>query len=125
MGWQIALFRFGLFACLVLAIVVATQFDITDSVVSIWNQTPTAHAAQVAAKGAAARQASCLSAQARSPKSEYPSSCYANDPVLRGMPSDQARANVKGFLIALIPLLILLLAVVWFGIRMARRSRVD
>ncbi len=121
--WQLRLFRVGLLACAVLAIVVVTQFSIIDSVVAIWNGNPTADATAAAVDAASEAKSVCLSAETRTPKTEYPSHCYRADAAYHGMPGDQALANVKSFLVILTALFALLLAVVLLGLRMARESR--
>ena len=123
MDWQLGLFRIGLFACVVWAVVVATQFDVVGSAVAVWNRNPTSHAAQRSVTDAAKRQTACLTSQAHAPSAQYPSSCYSNDPTFRGMPRDQAETNLRSFLIAISPLPFLLLGVVSLGLRMAGASR--
>ena len=123
MDWRLGLFRIGLFVCVVWAVMVATQFDVVGSAVAIWSRSPTAHEAQASVSDAAKRQSSCLSAHAHAPSSEYPSSCYSNDPTFRGMPRDQAETNLRSFLIAISALPLLLLGVVSLGLRMAGASR--
>ncbi len=125
MDWQLGLFRIGLFVCVALSVVAVTQFDIADSAVAIWNHNPTAYAARLSVTVAANRQSACLSAHAHSPSTEYPSSCYSNDPTFRGMSADQAVTNLRGFLIFVIPLPFLFVGVVLLGLRMARASRAD
>jgi len=123
--WQLGLFRFGLFACVVCAAMVITQFDVVDSAVAIWNHSPTAQSAEAAVTEATKRQSACLSAQSHASSTEYPSSCYFNDSTFRGMPRDHAVANLEGFLIAALALSFLLLGVVSLGLRMARASYPD
>jgi len=125
MDWKLGLFRIGLFACVVWAVVVATQFDVVGSAVAVWNRNPTSHAAQRSVTDAAKRQTACLTSQAHAPSAEYPSSCYSNDPTFRGMPRDQAIANLRDFLITISPLPFLLFGVVSLGLRMARESRAE
>lgn len=125
MNWRLELFRFGLFACAVGAVIVVTEFDIVDSSAAIWNHSPTAQAAEDSVTDAAKRQSACLSAQLHASSTEYPSSCYFNDPSFRGMPSDRAVTNLEGFLIAALALSFLLLGVVTLGVRMARASYPD
>jgi hypothetical protein len=125
MDWRLVLFRIGLFVCVVWAVVVATQFDVAGSAVAIWNHSPTAHEAQASARDAGKRQSACLSAEAHAPSAEYPASCYSNDPTFRGMPRDQAIANLRGFLITVSPLPFLFFGVVSLGLRMARESRAE
>ena len=122
MDWQLGLFRFGLLACVVWAVIIVTQFDIVDSAVAVWNHSPTAQAAEASVTDAAKRQSACLSAQSHASSTEYPSSCYFNDPTFRGMPRDLAVANMESFLIAAMALPFLLLGVVSLGLRMARAS---
>ena len=119
MDWQVAFFRIGLFVCVVWAVVVSTQFDLVDATVAIWAGNPSS----VALTDAAKRQATCLSAHARSPNAEYPSHCYSHDSNFRGMPYDQAIASLKGFLIALSPLPFLFFGVVSLGLRISRTRR--
>ena len=125
MDWRLGIFRFGLLACVVWVVVVATQFDIVDSVVAIWNHNPTAYVAGLSVTVAAKRQSACLSAHAQAPSTEFPSSCYYNDPTFRGLPGDEAVANLKGFLITVSLLPFLLIGVVSLGLRMAIAGRID
>ena len=125
MHWQLRLFRFGLFASVVWGVIVVTQFDIVDSAVAIWNHSPTAQAAEDSVTDAAKRQSACLSAQSHASSTEYPSSCYFNDPTFRGMPRDHAVVNLESFLIAAMAWPFLLLGVVLLGLRMARASYPD
>jgi hypothetical protein len=125
MDWQLTFFRAGLFACVVWAVVVSTQFDIVDATVAIWAGNPTSNAAQASLIDAANRQSACLSAHANSPSAEYPSTCYSHDPSFRGMPHDQAAATIMAFLLTLLPLPFLMFGVVSLGLRMARANRAD
>ena len=125
MKWRLRLFRFGLFACVALAIVAATQFHIVNYVVAIWNGNPTADTIAAVTLAATDRKAACSSAETRSATTEYPSHCYPIYPSFPGLPGDKAWENVEGFLMTGLALFVLLLAVVSLGLRMAIANRAD
>ena len=124
MDWQLGLFRFGLLACFVAAIFAATQFEIGQSVVAIWNQNPTSQ--ELTAKDVAAvkRLAAYQSTEAKAKVVEYPSACYPSVKSFRGLTRDTAIANVRAFLMTISALFVTLFATVFLGLRMARESRV-
>jgi hypothetical protein len=125
LDWRLRVFRLGLVGCVVLAVVAVTQFDIVSSAVAIWNRNPTAHAIAAAVSGAAERESNCLTNEAHTPQAEFPSSCYSHDLSFRGMPGDEAFANLEGFLGTLAVLFAMLFGVITLGLRMARESRVS
>lgn len=124
MDWRLSFFRFGMLACIVLAIFIVTQFDIVNSAVAIWNHNPTSREVAIANETVVARRTACLSAETKATKIEYPSRCYSSDPPFRGLPREIAIENVEGFLITGLALLVAMLSVVFMGTRMARESRI-
>ena len=124
MDWRLSFFRFGMLACIVLAIFIATQFDIVESAVAIWNHNPTSEEATAANDAAVERKTACLSGETKKTTIEYPSHCYSSDPPFRGLPREIAIENVEGFLITGLALLAAIVSVVFIGIQMARESRI-
>jgi len=123
MDWQLGVFRFGLLACFLGPMFAATQFDIAQSIVAIWNHNPSTE--EVSAEDAATgRQlAACLSAEAKKRVIEFPSTCYPRNLSFRGLARDSALANVRGFVLTASALFITMFSVTILGLRMARESR--
>jgi hypothetical protein len=120
MDWQLSLFRFGLLACFCGALFIATQFDIAESTLAIWNHNPTTEEIAAADVAAVNAKKMCLAKKAKT--TEYLASCYPDAPPFRGLPREKAAANVRNFLACGMPLLMAMLALVLLGRRMAREK---
>lgn len=123
MDWQLGIFRFGLLACFLGTMFAATQFDIGQSIVAIWNRNPTTGEIAAEDTTAAKMLAACLLAEAKMRVIEFPSNCYPRNPGFRGLARDSALANVQGFALTGLALFLTMFSVVFLGLRMARESR--
>jgi hypothetical protein len=124
MDWQLSLFRIGMLMCIVGAILIATQFQITDSIVAIWNWNPTLQETAAANSVASIKQRTCLAERAGKVTSEFNGICPNDAPSSHGLARDIAFANIQAFLSASVALVAMLVAVVWLGVRMAQESDV-
>jgi hypothetical protein len=124
MDWQLSLFRIGMLMCIVGAILIATQFQITDSIVAIWSWNPTLQETAAANSAASVKQRTCLAERAGKVTSEFNGICPNDAPSSHGLARDIAFANIQAFLSASVALVAILVAVVWLGVRMARESDV-
>ncbi|HVE03142.1 MAG TPA: hypothetical protein VNB30_03695 [Rhizomicrobium sp.] len=122
MDWQLGLFRLGMLMCIVGAILIATQFQITDSIVAIWNWNPTLQETAAANSAASLKQQACLAERAGKVTSEFNGICPNDAPSSHGLARDLAFANIRAFLSASMALVAILATVVWLGVRMARES---
>jgi len=120
MDWQLVVFRSGLLACAILALVAATQFDIAASAEAVWNHNLTTEEIVGAREVAAMHQADCLAVKAKT--TEYPASCYRDPPTQRGLPSEKAMENIRWLVTTVTALLIVLFSVVVVGVRMGREN---
>lgn len=120
--WELTAFRAGAILCLVLAAILATRFDIAESVLAIQNGNPTTSALAASNAVLARTRDACTNSALHQPSEEFPSNCLYNDTILRGLPRDQAVANIQGFLICASALAILLSVVIWLGYRMIKES---
>jgi hypothetical protein len=124
MDWQLGIFRFGLLVCFLGPMFAATQFEIAQSIVAIWNHNPTAQEISADEAAKAKRLSACLSAEDKMKVIEFPSTCYPSSPGFRGLNRDSALENVRGFVVTSLALFITMFSVVFLGLRMARESRV-
>lgn len=124
MDWQLSFFRFGMLFCIIGAIVTASQFDIVESSVAVWNHNPTTQETDAANDAAVQAKTACLLAEKKSKVKEYPSGCYPADTTFKGLTRDKALANVEGFLVFAVILMTGTILTVLLGIRMSRESRV-
>jgi hypothetical protein len=70
--WAVNLFRAGVAACVVWLVVIITQFDVTASVVAIWNHNPSITEIAAARQASEARVQNCALHISSMQKQEFP-----------------------------------------------------
>ena len=121
--WRLFVFRWGLLACFVGAIVIAVDFDIVDSVSAVLNGNPTTAEVDAANLALARKDVACTMVVQRGLSVEYPPNCSHDTVMVHGLPRDQAISNIEFFCGGVLLLLTTIGLLARLGVNMNREAR--
>jgi hypothetical protein len=119
--WAVNLFRAGVAACVVWLIVIITQFDVTASVIAIWNHNPSTSEIAAARQASEARAQNCARYIPSMQKQEFPPLCLSDYALPPGIPRDLAMRELQHFALNIIGLVAGGAMMNWLGIMLAKR----